>query len=193
MNDSGLFDPLQIRDVAFRNRIGVSPMCQYSSTDGFAGDWHLAHLGCRAVGGAGLVMTEAARFCRRAASRPRTSASGATRTLNLWPVARDSLPNTARRRAFNWPMPAEKPARRSPWEGHHPLSEAQGGWRPIVAPSPIPFDADYPVPAALKPARRLPASCPLLPERRAARCKLDFEWWRFMRRTGICYTNFFPR
>src|SRR3954464_2706132 len=55
-----LFTPLQLRDISFRNRIGVSPMCQYSSTDGFANDWHLVHLGSRAVGGAALVMTEAA-------------------------------------------------------------------------------------------------------------------------------------
>jgi 2,4-dienoyl-CoA reductase-like NADH-dependent reductase (Old Yellow Enzyme family) len=55
-----LFDPLSIRDVALPNRIVVSPMCEYSSTDGFANDWHLVHLGSGAVGGAGLVMTEAA-------------------------------------------------------------------------------------------------------------------------------------
>ena len=55
-----LFEPLTMRDVTLRNRIMVSPMCQYSSEDGFASDWHLVHLGCRAVGGAGLVFTEAA-------------------------------------------------------------------------------------------------------------------------------------
>lgn len=55
-----LFDPLSIRDLTFPNRIVVSPMCEYSSTNGFANDWHLVHLGSRAVGGAGLVMTEAA-------------------------------------------------------------------------------------------------------------------------------------
>jgi len=54
-----LFEPLRLRDVTFRNRIGVSPMCQYSSVDGFANDWHLVHLGSRAIGGAGLVMMEA--------------------------------------------------------------------------------------------------------------------------------------
>src|SRR5471030_689060 len=56
---SDLFTPLAIREVAFRNRIAVSPMCQYSASDGFANDWHLVHLGSRAVGGAGLVMMEA--------------------------------------------------------------------------------------------------------------------------------------
>src|SRR5271165_5213283 len=55
-----LFSPLTIRGVTFRNRIAVSPMCEYSSDDGFANDWHLVHLGSRAVGGAGLVFTEAA-------------------------------------------------------------------------------------------------------------------------------------
>ena len=56
---ANLFSPLQLRDVQLRNRIGVSPMCQYSSEDGFANDWHLVHLGSRAVGGAALVITEA--------------------------------------------------------------------------------------------------------------------------------------
>ena len=55
----GLFDPLTIRDLTFTNRVFVSPMCQYSSRDGFANDWHFVHLGSRAVGGAGLVLTEA--------------------------------------------------------------------------------------------------------------------------------------
>ena len=55
----GLFDPLAIRDLTFANRVFVSPMCQYSSHDGFANDWHFVHLGSRAVGGAGLVFTEA--------------------------------------------------------------------------------------------------------------------------------------
>jgi 2,4-dienoyl-CoA reductase-like NADH-dependent reductase (Old Yellow Enzyme family) len=54
-----LFDPLAIRDITFANRVFVSPMCQYSSTDGYANDWHLVHLGSRAVGGVGLVLTEA--------------------------------------------------------------------------------------------------------------------------------------
>src|SRR5690348_9031972 len=54
-----LFSPLTIRSVTLRNRIGVSPMCQYSSTDGLANDWHYVHLGSRAVGGAGLVIVEA--------------------------------------------------------------------------------------------------------------------------------------
>src|ERR1035438_4569890 len=71
-----LFSPLTIRGVTFRNRIAVSPMCEYSSDDGFANDWHLVHLGSRAVGGAGLVMTEAA------AVEPRGRISAAD--LGIW-------------------------------------------------------------------------------------------------------------
>ncbi|HEY0351239.1 MAG TPA: oxidoreductase, partial [Gemmatimonadales bacterium] len=59
MSQPPLFTPLELRQVGCRNRIGVSPMCQYSSDDGFANDWHFVHLGSRAVGGAGIVMTEA--------------------------------------------------------------------------------------------------------------------------------------
>ncbi|RYD69946.1 MAG: oxidoreductase, partial [Sphingobacteriales bacterium] len=57
---SQLFSPLQIRNITLKNRLVVSPMCQYSSIDGFSSDWHLVHLGSRAVGGAGLIFTEAA-------------------------------------------------------------------------------------------------------------------------------------
>ncbi len=60
MSGPGLFDPLTLRGVTMRNRIAVSPMCENSSEDGFANDWHLVHLGSRAVGGAGLIITEAA-------------------------------------------------------------------------------------------------------------------------------------
>jgi 2,4-dienoyl-CoA reductase-like NADH-dependent reductase (Old Yellow Enzyme family) len=149
MSNLGLFDPLQIRDVAFRNRIGVSPMCQYSSADGFAGDWHLAHLGCRAVGGAGLVMTEACAVLPEGRISPSD--------LGLWSDAHiEPLARCARFIAEHGAAPGiqlahagRKASTAAPWKGHHPLSEAQGGWRPVVAPSPIPFDADSPVPAAL--------------------------------------------
>ena len=78
MADPNLFLPLQLHDVRLRNRIGVSPMCQYSSVDGFANDWHFVHLGSRAVGGAALVMTEATAVLPRAGSVPRISGFGKT-------------------------------------------------------------------------------------------------------------------
>jgi 2,4-dienoyl-CoA reductase-like NADH-dependent reductase (Old Yellow Enzyme family) len=149
MNNPGLFDSLQIRDVAFRNRIGVSPMCQYSSTDGLAGEWHLVHLGCRAVGGAGLVMTEAAAVLPEGRISPDD--------LGIWSDAHiEPLARCARFIAEHGAVPGiqlahagRKASTAAPWKGHHPLSETQGGWRSIVAPSPIPFDTKYPVPTAL--------------------------------------------
>ena len=83
-SSSGLFDEIKIRDITFANRIAVSPMCEYSCENGLANDWHLVHLGSRAVGGAGLVMTEATACCRRRASARRIWAFGAKRTSSRW-------------------------------------------------------------------------------------------------------------
>ena len=82
---AGLFDPLAIRDLTFANRVFVSPMCQYSSHDGYANDWHFVHLGSRAVGGAGLVLTEATAVLPEATHQSRKiSASGRTGTSKCW-------------------------------------------------------------------------------------------------------------
>ncbi len=150
MNNPSLFDPLKIRDVAFRNRIGVSPMCQYSSQDGLANDWHLVHLGSRAVGGAGLVMTEAAAVLPEGRISPDD--------LGIWTEAHiEPLARCARFISGQGATPGiqlahagRKASTASPWKGRGPVTEAQGGWRPVAGPSPIPFDADYPVPAPLK-------------------------------------------
>lgn len=144
-----LFDPLTQRGVTFRNRIAVSPMCQYSSTDGFANDWHLVHLTSRAVGGAGLVFTEAA------AVEPRGRIS--PQDLGLWqdehvePLAKTvALIHQAGAIAgIQLAHAGRKASTATPWEGGKALSEAEGGWRPIVAPSAIAFNQDSPVPAAL--------------------------------------------
>lgn len=147
-----LFEPLSIRDVTFRNRIAVSPMCQYSCEDGFANDWHLVHLGARAVGGAALVMTEAN------AVSPDGRISPAD--LGLWkdgqmePLARiarfiektGAIPGTQLAHA------GRKASTGAPWAGGGPVEIAGGGWRPVYAPSAIPFSSDSIVPEALDPA-----------------------------------------
>ena len=146
---SGLFTPLQIRGVSFGNRIGVSPMCQYSCKDGMAADWHLVHLGSRAVGGAGLVMAEATAVTADGRISPAD--------LGIWSDAHvDPLARCARFieqqgavAAIQLAHAGRKASTASPWEGDHVLSEDQGGWRPVWAPSPIPFDETSPVPAAL--------------------------------------------
>jgi 2,4-dienoyl-CoA reductase-like NADH-dependent reductase (Old Yellow Enzyme family) len=143
-----LFAPLTIRSVTFRNRIGVSPMCQYSCRDGLATDWHLVHLGARAVGGAGLVFTEAA------AVDPRGRISPAD--LGIWDHKHvDGLRRVA---AFirehgavagiQLAHAGRKASTAPPWLGGAPVGSADDGWIP-VAPSAIPFDATSPTPEPL--------------------------------------------
>jgi 2,4-dienoyl-CoA reductase-like NADH-dependent reductase (Old Yellow Enzyme family) len=143
-----LFSPLTIRGVTFRNRIAVSPMCEYSSDDGFANHWHLVHLGSRAVGGAGLVLTEAA------AVEPRGRISPAD--LGIYSDAHiEMLARIARFIREQGAVPGiqlahagRKASTRVPWEGSAVIPESQGGWQ-AVAPSPIPFRPGEPAPAEL--------------------------------------------
>jgi 2,4-dienoyl-CoA reductase-like NADH-dependent reductase (Old Yellow Enzyme family) len=144
-----LFSPLQIREVRLRNRIGVSPMCEYSSVDGFANDWHLVHLGSRAVGGAAMVMTEASAVLPDGRISPQD--------LGVWKD--DHIPMLARIFRFiedHGAVPAmqlahagRKASTAAPWDGGGAVDESQEGWRPIFGPSAIPFSAASPTPEAL--------------------------------------------
>jgi 2,4-dienoyl-CoA reductase-like NADH-dependent reductase (Old Yellow Enzyme family) len=143
-----LFDPLPLRGVTFRNRIGVSPMCQYSSIDGFADEWHLVHLGSRAVGGAGLVMAEATAVEARGRISPQD--------LGLWKDEQiEALARITRFVRAHGAAPGiqlahagRKASVARPWEGGKPVP-APDGWSPVVAPSERPFDDGYPIPQAL--------------------------------------------
>jgi 2,4-dienoyl-CoA reductase-like NADH-dependent reductase (Old Yellow Enzyme family) len=143
-----LFSPLTIRGVTFRNRIAVSPMCEYSSDDGVANYWHLVHLGSRAVGGAGLVLTEAS------AVEPRGRISAAD--LGIYRDEHiDMLARIARFIREQGAVPGvqiahagRKGSTRVPWEGGAVVPESEGGWR-TVAPSPVPFRPDDPAPSEL--------------------------------------------
>jgi 2,4-dienoyl-CoA reductase-like NADH-dependent reductase (Old Yellow Enzyme family) len=145
-----LFDPLRLRGVTLRNRIGVSPMCQYSSVDGFADDWHVVHLGSRAVGGAGLVMTEATAVEARGRISPED--------LGIWKdehvPALERITRFVRAHGAAAGMQLAHAGRKAstarPWDGGAPL-EPPAGWRPIVAPSALPFDSGYPTPEPLSP------------------------------------------
>ncbi len=145
---SKLFEPFTLRGVTLRNRVGVSPMCQYSSEDGLMTDWHQVHLGSRAVGGAGLVITEAAAV--EAIGRITPQDAG------IWHDAH--IPMLSRITAFIKSQNAvpgiqlahagRKASTRRPWEGRAPVSDADGGWEP-VAPSALPFDDGWRVPRAM--------------------------------------------
>jgi 2,4-dienoyl-CoA reductase-like NADH-dependent reductase (Old Yellow Enzyme family) len=144
-----LFDPLKQRGVELKHRIVVSPMCQYSCTDGFASDWHLVHLGARAVGRAAAVIAEATAVTADGRISPKD--------LGIWQDAHiDPL-----RRAFLFieaqgSVPGiqlahagRKASTCEPWNGGKPISPAQGGWAPIWAPSPLAFAEGYQAPHSL--------------------------------------------
>jgi len=146
---SSLFSPIHLRGVTLRNRIVVSPMCEYSSRDGFANDWHLVHLGSRAVGGAGAVLTEASAVT--AAGRISPADLGIYSDEHVEPLARifqfieghGAVPGMQLAHAGRKASVAE------PWTGGRSLSPAEGGWEPIWAPSAIPFREGSQVPRAM--------------------------------------------
>ena len=143
-----LFEPYSQRSVTLRNRIVVSPMCQYSATDGLPDHWHFAHLGSRAVGGAGAVITEATAVSPEARISAYDTGIWNDAQVEAWkPIAafiaaHGAVPGTqlahAGRKASVW----------RPWEGGSSLPADKGAWQ-TVAPSAIPFDHDWHVPQAL--------------------------------------------
>jgi len=143
-----LFEELAIRDVTLRNRIIVSPMCEYSSTDGFATDWHLVHLGSRAVGGAAVVFTEACAVTPEGRISPQDL--GIWKDEHVDPLARitrfirgqGAIPGIQLAHA------GRKGSTVRPWEGSGMVPPSRGGWTPL-APSAIPFSEGYPQPSAL--------------------------------------------
>lgn len=147
---SALFAPISLRSLTLRNRVGVSPMCQYSSENGFATDWHLVHLGAFATGGAGLVITEAAAVTPEGRISPQD--------LGIWDDAH--IPMLRRITDFCRVQGAvmgiqlahagRKASTRRPWEqpgGAVPVTE--GGWDNVMAPSAVSFASNYPSPHEL--------------------------------------------
>lgn len=145
---SKLFSPIIIKSIQFKNRIVVSPMCQYSSVDGFATDWHLVHLGSRAVGGAGLIITEATGV----SPEGRISSED----LGIWKdehieklsqitafiSAQGCVPGVQLAHA------GRKASTAVPWKGRAEVPQDQGGWQTFSA-SAVPFSDTYPKPLAL--------------------------------------------
>jgi 2,4-dienoyl-CoA reductase-like NADH-dependent reductase (Old Yellow Enzyme family) len=145
---ASLFTPLSIRGVTLRNRIAVSPMCEYSSEDGFANDWHLVHLGSRAVGGAGLILTEAAAVEARGRISP--ADLGIWTHQHIEPLARVTrfVKQQGGVPGIQLAHAGRKASTDAPWRGGKPLSLEEDGWEP-VGPSAIPFDNGYATPGEL--------------------------------------------
>lgn len=145
---SVLFSPLTIKNITVKNRIVVSPMCQYSACDGFTNDWHLVHLGSRAIGGAGLVIAEATAVSSEGRITPgdtgiwKDDHIEGFRRITRFIHEHGSIPGIQLAHA------GRKASCDSPWEGGKQLPESRGGWK-TVAPSAIPFNPDDRVPAML--------------------------------------------
>jgi len=140
-----LFAPFTLREITFRNRIFVSPMCQYSSHDGMPTDWHLVHLGSRAVGGAGLVMVEATAVTPEGRISPADSGiwsdahAAAFQRITAFMTDQGAVP------AIQLAHAGRKASTPTPWDGDQAVSAEAGGWQPI-APSALPFSPKSPVP-----------------------------------------------
>ena len=143
-----LFEPLALRGITLKNRIVVSPMCQYSAQDGFANDWHLVHLGSRAVGGAALIIQEATAVSPEGRISPedlgiwKDEHVPMLRRINEFIAVQGCVPGVQLAHA------GRKASTYRPWSGEGAVPEAEGGW-PVVGPAPTAFNDNYPVPTAL--------------------------------------------
>jgi 2,4-dienoyl-CoA reductase-like NADH-dependent reductase (Old Yellow Enzyme family) len=148
--DSALFSPLRLAGITFPNRIVVSPMCEYSAEDGFANDWHLVHLGSRAVGGAGLIFTEASAVLPEGRISPQD--------LGLWKDEHipglkrivDFIHSQGSRSGIQLAHAGRKASMSRPWDGAERVKPPnEGGWADVIAPSEIQFSENYAQPAAV--------------------------------------------
>jgi 2,4-dienoyl-CoA reductase-like NADH-dependent reductase (Old Yellow Enzyme family) len=144
-----LFEAFTIRDITFRNRIAVSPMCQYSSTNGYANEWHKVHLASRAVGGSGLVLTEAAAVEARGRISPQDLGIWLDEHVENLAQIVQLIHNFGAVAGIQLAHAGRKASTAKPSKGGKYLDENQEGWRPLVSSSAIAFSKDSPIPEAL--------------------------------------------
>jgi 2,4-dienoyl-CoA reductase-like NADH-dependent reductase (Old Yellow Enzyme family) len=143
-----LFSPFRMREIELKNRIVVSPMCEYSAKDGHPQAWHLVHLGSRAIGGAGLVFTEASAVEERGRiSAADTGIYEDTHMASWRPIA-EFIRSHGAVPGMQIAHAGRKASTAPPWNGGKPVSVEDGGWKP-VAPSALAFDSGYTVPHEL--------------------------------------------
>lgn len=143
-----LFTPLTLRGVTLANRIGVSPMCQYSCLDGVVNSWHMVHLGSRAVGGAGLILTEAAAVVPEGRISPADAGIWNDQQAEAWAPIVAFLKSHGSVPGIQLAHAGRKAATDLPWRGGKPVSDEDGGW-PVVAPSAVPFSPAHRTPHEL--------------------------------------------
>ncbi len=143
-----LFTPLRLRGVEFRNRVFVSPMCQYSARDGVPNDWHLVHLGSRAVGGAALVLTEKTAVTPEGRITPACTGIWTDAQGEAWARVAAFVRAQGALAGIQLGHAGRKGSAAVPWRGGKPLGAATEAWQ-TVGPSAVPFAADWPAPRAL--------------------------------------------
>ncbi|HEX8734821.1 MAG TPA: NADH:flavin oxidoreductase/NADH oxidase [Pyrinomonadaceae bacterium] len=148
---SKLFEPLKIREITFKNRVWVSPMCQYSSPDGMPTDWHLVHLGSRAVGGAGLVIQEATAVSPEGRISPEDAGIWSDAHAEAYKRITKFIKENGSVAGIQIAHAGRKASTAAPWNGGKKVSETEGGWQ-TVAPSAIAFAEDYPMPREMSAA-----------------------------------------
>ena len=142
---ANLFDPITIRGVELKNRLVVSPMCQYSSIDGFANDWHLVHLGSRAVGGASLVFTEATAVSPEGRISPDDLGLWKDEHVDYLKRITTFIKNNGAWAGIQLAHAGRKASHASPWKGGKQLNEGEGGWQ-TLASSAVPYKPDESAP-----------------------------------------------
>ena len=138
---SALLGPLTLRGVTFRNRAWVSPMCQYSAVDGLPQDWHLVHLGSRAVGGAGLVMTEATAVSPEGRISPWDTGIWTDDQAAAWARVAAFVESQGAVAGMQLAHAGRKASTQRPWDGNGYVPPAEGGWSPTYGPSAVAFGA----------------------------------------------------
>ncbi|HUQ31642.1 MAG TPA: NADH:flavin oxidoreductase/NADH oxidase [Pyrinomonadaceae bacterium] len=145
---SELFSVFTLRGLEFRNRVFVSPMCQYSSTNGMPNNWHMVHLGSRAVGGAGLVMVEATAVSPEGRISPGDMGLWSDAHAQAFKPITAFIKSQGAAPAIQLAHAGRKASTDVPWRGGGPLTENEGGWQ-TLAPSPVAFAEGHPVPREL--------------------------------------------
>jgi len=142
---SKLFSPIKIRNIELKNRIAVSPMCQYSSINGVPTDWHLVHLGSRAVGGAGLIITEATAVSPEGRISPDDAGIWNDEQVNAYKRITSFIKSQNSVSGIQLAHAGRKASTYSPWKGNGEVKVENGGWQ-TIAPSSIPFTENFPHP-----------------------------------------------
>ncbi|MCZ7606356.1 MAG: bifunctional salicylyl-CoA 5-hydroxylase/oxidoreductase [Planctomycetota bacterium] len=144
-----VFQPFQLREMTLANRLVVSPMCQYSSDDGFPNDWHMVHLGSRAIGGAGLLYTEATHVSREGRITPGCAGMYKPEHAAAWKRVVDFVHGYSKAKiCMQLAHAGRKASTDLPWKGGKPLTREQGAWQ-TIAPSAIPYKEGWHTPSEM--------------------------------------------